>query len=82
MIRAALFVLATLAVVHLLGWRENVGFLSGTVPLTSVTLATGLLYAAAWFGGVVVAPILLLAGALERLFRLHSARAARATLRP
>lgn len=67
MIRAAVVCFAALAVTHLLGLRVNVGFLSGTVPLTWGAMVTGMLYAACWFLGVVVAPVLLVSGLVLRV---------------
>ncbi|XXY48025.1 hypothetical protein WME91_49305 [Sorangium sp. So ce269] len=62
---------------HLLGLREHVSVLSGTAPPGSVGDATlGVAHALAWFGGVIVAPILALAaGVLALLDRLGVAGA-------
>ncbi len=61
-------ILVCLCAVHMLGWRENVSFLSGTpadggrAGLFSV--ATGITYALVYFAAVVGAPILGIAAAL------------------
>ena len=54
-----------LLIVHALGWRADVGFLSGTVPVTGESLAAGLVYVACWFGAVLVAPVLFLYALLD-----------------
>ncbi|RKH18755.1 hypothetical protein D7Y13_27885 [Corallococcus praedator] len=63
-----LFALGTFAVfllLHLAGGRQYVGVLSGTVVGGAGGAGLGLLYALAWFGAVLAAPVLLLAGLLD-----------------
>lgn len=71
-LRAAVCV-AALAVVHLLGWREYTSIISGTSPTgESISLSTalpGMLYMAAWFATVLIAPALLIAAGVLRLAR-------------
>jgi hypothetical protein len=67
--RAAVACFAALAVTHLLGLRVDVGFISGTVPPTWGVMVGGVMYAACWFLGVVVAPVLLVSGAVLRGLR-------------
>ena len=54
-------ILLLLAGAHLLGWRDHVSVLSGTVPGEGGTVGQGVAYAGIWFAAVVVAPILVLA---------------------
>lgn len=62
---------------HLLGWRDHVSVLSGTVPGEGGTVGQGVAYAGIWFAAVVVAPILVLAtgiyAALSLPWRLQAA---------
>jgi hypothetical protein len=60
LVTAAVLLLA-LVVLHALGARELVGTLSGTAPAGQVDVALGGAYVVAWFGGVLVAPVLVLA---------------------
>ena len=51
------------AILHALGWREYTSVLSGTIPNGSTPVeasAKALAYMAAYFGSVLVAPILLI----------------------
>ena len=64
----ALSILAAFAVVHFLGWRDDTRFISGTTA-PDFTLVRGMIYALAYFGAVLAAPILLLAAALQLAFR-------------
>ncbi|MBN8233409.1 hypothetical protein JYK02_38415 [Corallococcus macrosporus] len=59
---AALGIAALFLVLHLGGGRESVGLLSGTVVGGPWQMGLGIVYALAWFGTVLVAPVLLLAG--------------------
>jgi hypothetical protein len=65
----ALVVVPTLVfvVLHLAGARAHLGILSGTRVDSLVDLVLAVAYALAWFGVVLVAPIVLLASALARL---------------
>jgi hypothetical protein len=73
---------------HLLGLRESVSLLSGTLPATEEELFVGLFTVLAWFGAVLVAPVLALAAGLHlavvaivgRVVRVRSSRGARAGL--
>nr|BDT31188.1 hypothetical protein MFMH1_08570 [Myxococcus sp. MH1] len=58
----ALVWVAVFLLLHLAGGRQYVGVLSGTRVGGAPELVFGLLYALAWFGAVLLAPILLLAG--------------------
>ncbi|RYZ43073.1 MAG: hypothetical protein EOO71_04905 [Myxococcaceae bacterium] len=70
---AALGLFALFLLSHLAGGRQYVGVLSGTVVGGAGGAGFGLLYVLAWFGAVLAAPVLLLAGlldgALARVFR-------------
>jgi hypothetical protein len=78
----ALFFHATLIVIafaifNALGWREFTTVLSGTIPANNTSAEAGfkaLAYMAAYFGTVLVVPILIIAAALqfglERVFRV------------
>lgn len=63
----ALLIAVAFAVVHVLGWREETRFLSGTPASASL----GAIYAFIYFGFVLIAPTLVLAAGifavLERL---------------
>lgn len=54
--------------VHVAGWREHTTFLSGTSASTDTSANTsvilGLVYMAAYFGFVLLAPILILAAGI------------------
>jgi hypothetical protein len=67
------------AVCHVLGWREYTAFLSGSAPAAeraNLCLALGIVYAVAYFGFVLLAPILLIAAGIFALL-LHARRADR-----
>ena len=68
MIRIALGGIGFCLLLHFCGFREHVGFLSGTVPTTAVSLVCGLAYAASWFFAVLVAPVLLLTSLTTRMW--------------
>ncbi len=71
---AAAAVCLLYAVCHVLGWREYTAFLSGSAPAgepADLCLVLGIVYAAAYFGFVLVAPILLLASGIFALL-LHA----------
>ena len=65
--RAAL-ILVCLGVFHLLGWRDNVSFLSGTPSDDEQSrlfaVASGVTYALVYFAAVVGVPILVIAAVL------------------
>lgn len=63
---------------HLLGLRESVGLLSGTLPATEQELLVGLFTVLAWFGAVLVAPVLALAAGLHLAVVAVAGRVARA----
>jgi hypothetical protein len=72
---AALLLLAILAIVHVLGWREDTAIISGTFSTApgsraaaQLMLARGIAYGLAWFAAAVAAPILLLAAAFMWVF--------------
>src|SRR5262249_1155975 len=60
----AIFLAAVFVALHLIGAREHVSILSGTAPSSHLAAAAGLLYVAAWFCAVVVAPVLAIAAGL------------------
>ncbi|MCE9673039.1 hypothetical protein LY474_35060 [Myxococcus stipitatus] len=62
MVARALLLVATFGVLHLLGGRQYVGVLSGTMDGGMAAMLFGVAYALSWFGAVLLAPILLLAG--------------------
>ena len=64
----ALGILAAFALFHALGWRDDTRFISGAAPL-GFTMVRGLIYALAYFGAVILAPILLLAALLLSVLR-------------
>jgi hypothetical protein len=69
-VAAAVLLAACWAVLHLLGWREHMGFLSGTAPPGNgghPQILAGVLYASAWFGLVLLAPVFLLGAAVFAL---------------
>lgn len=66
MIRSALVMTAVFLLLHLLGGRDSVGLLSGTMEGAGSGLAFGILYTLSWFSTVLLAPILLLAGLADR----------------
>jgi hypothetical protein len=67
-IRRAIILVVVFAILHVAGAREAVGFLSGTVPEGHGVPLFGALYLLAWFGAVLVAPILLIAAAIEKVY--------------
>ncbi len=66
------------AACHLLGLRESVSLLSGTLPATEEELFVGLFTVLAWFGAVLVAPVLALAAGLHLAVVAIAARIGRA----
>ncbi|PTL79742.1 hypothetical protein [Vitiosangium sp. GDMCC 1.1324] len=76
MIRTALGMTGVFLLLHLLGGRDCVGLLSGTMEGGNTRLAFGILYTLSWFSAVLLVPVLLLAGladlALLRLRRTRS----------
>ena len=68
-VAGALLVLALFGAMHLLGWRADTCIISGTVPgsgaAADAAVLRGLLYAGAYFGAVVVAPLLIIAAGLQ-----------------
>jgi hypothetical protein len=82
--RALLFwattMLIAFGIVHALGWREFTTVLSGTIPKDNTEAEAAfkaLAYMSAYFATVLLAPILLIAAALnrliERLYRISRA---------
>ncbi|WP_223637752.1 hypothetical protein [Corallococcus sp. EGB] len=66
-ILAALGIGAVFLALHLSGGREFVGVLSGTIVGGPGSMGFGVVYALSWFGAVLVAPVLLLAGMADLL---------------
>ncbi|HVT89719.1 MAG TPA: hypothetical protein VHD56_12760 [Tepidisphaeraceae bacterium] len=66
-VRAVIIILA-FAVFHLLGWRDDTRFISGTSTVPQMngdwTAIRGLIYAFCYFAAVIVAPIMLIAAGL------------------
>ncbi|RKH67459.1 hypothetical protein [Corallococcus aberystwythensis] len=74
-VMAALGMGALFLALHLGGGRESVGLLSGTVVGGPWRMGIGVAYALSWFGTVLVAPALLLAGLADvMLGRVRRAR--------
>jgi hypothetical protein len=69
MIRAALGMAAVFLLLHLLGGRQYVGVLSGTLEGGQSGLLFGLAYALSWFSAVLLVPVLLLAGLADVALR-------------
>jgi hypothetical protein len=76
MIRAALVMTALFLLLHLLGGRDAVGLLSGTMEGGRSGLVLGVLYTLSWFSAVLVAPVLLLAGLAEIALNRRARQAA------
>ena len=70
----ALAPVAVLAALHALHARELVGFLSGSAVGGSLALGLGVVYVLAWFGSVLVVPIVVIAACLEALRGMIAAR--------
>lgn len=75
MIRTAVVTSAFLVFLELLGARDHVSVLSGTIAGGKPALFLGLLYALTFFTVVFVVPPLLLAGLVSKLSTRFSARA-------
>lgn len=67
----AIAIVSTLVVTHVVGGRDAVSVLSGTPPDGSLALMAplGVLYALSWLASILIAPPLVLAGALEWALR-------------
>ncbi len=74
-VRASL-IITVFVVLHLLGWRTDTKIISGTSPLkdfaSKLAAARGVIYGLAYFGAVVLAPILLIAAGIARLLPMRS----------
>ena len=70
---SAVLVIVLFLVLHLCGMRENLSFLCGTSPTGNLAdrqaMYWAVIYLLLYFGVVLVVPILLIAGALLRLFQ-------------
>ncbi|HUX02895.1 MAG: hypothetical protein WBD63_11515 [Phycisphaerae bacterium] len=64
LVAVAAFIAMAYGVGHVLGWREYVSSVFATSAGSSSHIIMGLLYAIAYFGFVLVAPLLVLAAAL------------------
>ncbi len=64
MVGLALAVVAVAVLLHAVGARDYVGFLSGN-PTSTEGLVIGGVYVLAWFGAILVAPIVLGAVCLD-----------------
>lgn len=62
LLRTSLVMAAVFGMLHLLGGRQYVGMLSGTLEGGLAGLVFGVLYMLSWFTTVLLVPILLLAG--------------------
>jgi hypothetical protein len=73
-IAVAGIIAAALLIMHAAGLRDYTCVISGTFPQgasrSGMTVALGILYAAAYFAAVVAAPILVLASAIFALLRV------------
>lgn len=67
MIRVALLLVVMFGALHLAGAREYVAMLSGTHPAGPEEVLFGVAYVLAWFGAILVAPILGIAGVIARV---------------
>lgn len=80
LVRAAL-VVVFFAVCHVAGWREHTTFLSGTSASAdggaNTSAVLGVIYMAGYFGFVLLAPILVIAGGIlfvfDRWMKRHEA---------
>lgn len=77
MISWALAIVAVFAILNALGWREFTSVTSGTIPRGATAMEASvkaLAYMAAYFGSVLVAPVLIIAAGirfgLEQVFRV------------
>ena len=78
MIRRAIILFVAFLVLELLGGRHHVGFLSGTLPEGHGVPLLGAAYLLAWFGAVIVVPILVIAALLKTAYgRIHTWTASR-----
>jgi hypothetical protein len=64
---SAVLLLVVFAVFHLLGWRDDTSFLTGTVASegADAMVIRGVLYGVAYAAAVVVSPVFILAAALR-----------------
>jgi hypothetical protein len=69
MILVALLLAVVYGLLHVAGGRAEVGILSGTLAGSDLDRLFGLAYALAWFGFVLVVPVLLLAISIAALLR-------------
>jgi hypothetical protein len=67
-IRRAVIIGGVFVLLHLAGGRDEVGFLSGSYEPSLL----GAAYALAWFGAVIVAPILVIAAGISACGKLAS----------
>jgi hypothetical protein len=72
MILRALLIVLSFAICHALGWREHTTFISGSqadvVVDRSVSTLCAVAYMVAYFGSVLIAPVLLLAAIIINLW--------------
>ena len=68
-VSTAILLVIFLAVLHLLGWRDDTAFLSGTPTSGNVRAAAlrGVVYVLAYFSAVIVSPILIIAAGINAL---------------
>ena len=84
LLKAAVTLAVGYLVLHLLGWREYTSFLSGTIAPGAVGMRQammGAFYVFAYFGFVLIVPILLLASGIFSLSLRIAGRPDRATIR-
>lgn len=77
LLRTALATAVFFALLHLLGARACVSVLSGTLDGGRAQLFLGLLYALSWFACVLLVPVLLVAGLVERALGVTPSRDSR-----
>ena len=73
---SAICLLAVFVVLHLLGWRDDMSFLTGTVSPTRADLMIlrGTMYGLSYLAAVIVSPILILAAVLRAILERLLAR--------
>ena len=64
----ALICILAFGLVHLLGFRANTSFLSGTGSIKEEEITNGIIYIIMYAGFVILAPVLLIAAGLLKVF--------------
>lgn len=73
----AVALMVMFGVFHIIGWRHNMSFISGTVPGSHAhaMVIRGMLYGLSYFGAVILAPILILAAGIRAVLKRTSGSA-------